>query len=94
MLDVVVWLALFSLSESVGAMDAAEPTAKVTVPRPPTLLTAVISALPSALATATQKVSTCSTATVSGSLEVTVYSAPLGPIIRPLRSPTSSVLPL
>ena len=33
---------------------------------------AVISAVPSALATATQKVSTCSTATVSGSLEVTV----------------------
>lgn len=35
------------------------------------LLKAVISALPSVLATATQKVRTCSTATVSGSLEVT-----------------------
>ncbi len=71
-----------------------EPTVSVSVPTSPALLETVISAFPSALATATQKASTCSTATVSGSLEVTVYSVPLGPIIRPLRSPTSSVLPL
>lgn len=31
---------------------------------------------------------------VDHGLEVTVYSAPLGPMMRPLRSPTSSVLPL
>ena len=43
-----------------------------TVPRPPTLLDAMISAVPPDLATATQKVGTCSTAIMSGSLEVTV----------------------
>ena len=75
-------------------MGAAEPTVSVTLPRSPALLDAVISAVPSALATATQKVSTCSTATVSGSLEVTVYSVPLGPMMMPLRSSTSRVLPL
>ena len=89
-----VRLALFPLAGASGAVGAAEPTVSVTVPHSPTLLEAVISALPSALAMATQKVSTCSTATVSGSLEMTVYSIPLGPMIRPLRSPTSKVLPL
>ena len=57
-------------------------------------LKTVISALPSALATATQEASTRSTATVSGSLEVTVYSVLLGPMIEPPRSPTSRILPL
>ena len=83
------WIALSGLA---GAL--AEPTVSVRVPDAPARLVAVISAVPSDLATATQKVSTCSTATISGALEVTVYSAPLGPMMRPLRSPTSRALPL
>jgi hypothetical protein len=51
---------------------AAEPTVSVMLPHSLALLEAVISAVPDPLATATQKVSTYSTATVSGSLEVTV----------------------
>ena len=77
-----------------GAADAAELTVSVMLPHSPVLFEAVISVLPSALATATQKVIICSTATMSGLLEVTMYSAPLGPMMRPLRSPTSRVLPL
>ena len=44
----------------------------VRVPLSPARLAAVISAVPSALATATQKPVICSTSTMSGSLEVTV----------------------
>ena len=51
---------------------ATEPTVSVMLLCSPALLKAVISAVPTVLATATQKVSTCSTATVSGLLEVTV----------------------
>ena len=65
-------LALSPIVGASGAARAAEPTVSVMLPRSPALLEAVISAVPSALATATQKVSTCSTATMSGSLEVTV----------------------
>ena len=82
------------LSPVVGACGASGPTVSVRAPVSPAWLEAVISTLPSDLATATQQLITCSTATVSGSLEVTVYAAPLGPITRPLRSPTSSTAPL
>ena len=78
----------------VGACGASGPTVSVRAPVSPAWLEAVISTLPSDLATATQQLITCSTATVSGSLEVTVYAAPLGPITRPLRSPASSTVPL
>ena len=60
------------LAGASGAAGAAEPTVSVMLPHSPALLDAVISAVPAPFATATQKVSTCSTATVSGSLEVTV----------------------
>ena len=63
--------ALSPLAGTSGAAEA-DPTVSVTLPRSPALLEAVISAVPTVLATATQKVSACSTATVSGSLEVTV----------------------
>ena len=67
-----VRLALSMLVGVSDAVGAAELTVSITVPCSPALLEAVISAVPTVLATATQKVSTCSTATVSGSLEVTV----------------------
>ena len=60
---------LVGISDAVGA---AELTVSVMLPHSPALLDAMISAVPSALVTATQKVSTCSTATVSESLEVMV----------------------
>ena len=55
-----------------GIVGVVELTVSVILPHSPVLLEAVISALPFALAMATQKVSTCSTAIVSGSLEMTV----------------------
>ena len=64
--------ALSPLAVVSGIAGVAGPTVSVTLPCSPALLVAVISAVPSALATATQKVSTCSTATVSRLLEVTV----------------------
>ena len=64
------------LAEAAGS--TAVPTVSVKVPLSPARLEAVISAVPSDLATATQKPAICSTATVSGALEVTVYSVPLG----------------
>ena len=69
---------LDGISEVVGV---AELIVSVMLPHSPALLEAVISAVPSALAMTTQKAGTCSTATVSGPLEMTVYSVPLGPMM-------------
>ena len=67
-----VRLALSPSMEGSSASGTAEPTVSIMLPCSPALLEAVISAVPSTLATATQKVNTCSTATMSGLLEVTV----------------------
>lgn len=82
-----------SRTASVAAV-AADPTVSVRLPVPPVPFLTLMVAVPGALATATQKVRTFSTATVSGALELAVYSAPLGPMMSPLRSPTTKVLPL